>query len=369
MAAVIGRSFSLRLLEELENNEPDTVLDAIEEAERADLVIPEPERRDTRYRFVHELVRQTLAESLSLPRRQRLHMRIADAIERVYSANPESQAPSLAHHLYQAGTMADRERTTGYLLMAAKHARTGSAHEEALGHLDRAISLWEGETSLSVAELMNDRANTLRNMGRTEEAVTGYHQAIDLFEATGAISRIAEPSLALSYLLAWRNPDSASEIMERIHQRMAGRTYLQSSVLSMRAAIMSISGEPVVADRMFDEVRALHRLNWKTPPQGPSLLFEAIHYYQSFQINKVAATTSRLASACRAAGDSWNASLIEYYGPWADLYGGRPREGACALRLPDFASGKNRQLWGGVGPQNRRLDCECRTRRPRGSRQ
>jgi DNA-binding winged helix-turn-helix (wHTH) protein/tetratricopeptide (TPR) repeat protein len=332
MAAVIGRSFSLRLLDELENNQPDTVLDAIEEAERAHLVVPEPERRDTRYRFVHELVRQTLAESLSLPRRQRLHMRIADAIERVYSANPESQAPSLAHHLYQAGAMADRERTTGYLLMATRQARTGSAHEEALGHLDHAISLWEGETSLRVAELMIDRANTLRNMGRTDEAVTSYRNAIDLLEATGAIARMVEASIALSYLLAWRfDFDSANEAMEWAHKQIAGQDpQLQSSVLSMRAAIMSISGEPVVADRMFDEVRALHR-SMKTPPQGPSLLFEAIHYYQSFQINKVAATTSRLASACRAAGDSWNASLIEYYGPWADLYGGRPREGACAL--------------------------------------
>jgi tetratricopeptide (TPR) repeat protein len=331
MAAVIGRSFSLRLLEELENNQPDTVLDAIEEAERAQLVVPEPERRDTRYRFVHELVRQTLAESLSLPRRQRLHMRIADAIERVYSANPESQAPSLAHHLYQAGALADRERTTGYLMAAVRQARSGSAHEEALGHLDRAISLWEGETSLRVAELINDRANTLRNMGRTEEAVIGYQQAIDLFEATGAIARMAEASLALSYLLAWRNPDSASEIMERAHKQMAGRDpQLQSSVLSMRAAIMSNSGEPVVADRMFDEVRALHQA-MKTPPQGPSQLFEAIHYYQSFQMNKVAATMSRLASACRAVGDSWGASSLEYYELWANMYSGRPGEGACAL--------------------------------------
>lgn len=332
MAAVIGRSFSLRLLEELENNQPDTVLDAIEEAERAHLVVPEPERRETRYRFVHELVRQTLAESLSLPRRQRLHMRIADAIERVYAEKPEAQASSLAHHLYQAGALADRERTTGYLLMAVSQARTGSAHEEVLGHLDHAISLWEGETSLRVAELMNDRANTLARMGRTDEAVTSYRIAIDLLEATGAIALMVEASIALTYLLAWRfDFDSANEVMERAHKQMTGQDpQLQSSVLSMRAAIMSNSGEPVVADRMFDEVRALHQA-MTTPSQGPALLLEAIHNYQSFQFDKVAATTSRLASACRAAGDSWSASLIEYYGPWADLYSGRPRDGACAL--------------------------------------
>jgi DNA-binding winged helix-turn-helix (wHTH) protein/tetratricopeptide (TPR) repeat protein len=331
IAAVIGRSFSLRLLDELENKQPDTVLDAIEEAERAQLVVPERDRRDTRYRFVHELVRQTLAESLLLPRRQRLHMRIADAVERVYSEKTEAQASSLAHHLYQAGALADRERTTGYLLMAVSQARTGAAHEEALEHLDRAISLWEGETSLRMAELMNDRASTLRNMGRADEAVTSYRLAIELFESNLAIARMVEASIALSYLLAWRL-DLAGEIMERAYQKMAGQDpQLQSSVLSMRAAIMSATGEPVAADLMFDDVRALHK-SMTAPSQGPSLLLEAIHYYQSFQINRVSATISRLANACRADGDLWNASAVEFYGLWAEMYSGRP--GKAASELP-----------------------------------
>jgi DNA-binding winged helix-turn-helix (wHTH) protein/tetratricopeptide (TPR) repeat protein len=332
IAAVIGRSFSLRLLDELENKQPDTVLDAIEEAERAQLVAPEPDRRDTRYRFVHELVRQTLAESLLLPLRQRLRMRIADAVERLYSEKTEAQASSLAHHLYQAGALADRERTTAYLLMAVSQARIGAAHEEALEHLDRAISLWEGETSLRMAELMNDRANTLAKMGRTDEAVTSYHQAIELFESNCAIARMAEASIALSYLVSWRlDPDSANGVMERAHKKMAGQDpQLQSSVLSMRAAIMSNSGEPVVADLMFDEVKALHQ-GIKAPPQGPSQLLEAIHYYQSFQMDKVSATMSRLASTCRASGDSWSASSIEFYGLWAEMYSGRPRKAASEL--------------------------------------
>jgi DNA-binding winged helix-turn-helix (wHTH) protein/tetratricopeptide (TPR) repeat protein len=331
MAAVIGRSFGLRLLEELEGNQAETVLDAVEEAERAHLVAPEPEHRETRYRFLHELVRQTLAESLSLPRRQRLHMRIADAIERVYSANPESQAPSLAHHLYQAGALADRERTTGYLMAAVRQARSGSAHEEALEHLDRAISLWEDGPTLRAAELINDRAYTLRNMGRTEDAVVSYRRAIELFETTGAVARMAEASVALSYLLAWRLPDAADGIIGRAHKRMAELDpQLQSNVLSMRAAIMSNRGAPVVADHMFDEVKALHQ-TMKAAPQGQSQLLEAIHYYQSFQINKVASTANRLAEGFRAMGQSWYASSIEYYGPWAEIYSGRPSSGAADL--------------------------------------
>jgi hypothetical protein len=95
-AAVIGRGFSLGLLEALESARPDVALDAVEEAERAHLVTAEGGGRDPRYRFVHELIRQTLAEGLSLPRRQRLHARIAEAMERVWAASLDKQAPAIA---------------------------------------------------------------------------------------------------------------------------------------------------------------------------------------------------------------------------------------------------------------------------------
>ena len=58
----------------------DPVTEAIEQAEAARLVAPEPTGREPRYRFVHELIRQTMVEAVSLPRRQRLHVRVAEAI-------------------------------------------------------------------------------------------------------------------------------------------------------------------------------------------------------------------------------------------------------------------------------------------------
>jgi len=340
-AALVGRSFSLALLEQLENKPdaaPDAVLNAIEEAEQAQLATPEPAGRDARYRFVHELVRQTLAESLSLPRRQRLHARIAESIERVYAGNLEAQASQLAHHLYQGGALCDREKTSSCLVIAANRARSGSAYEEALEHLDRALSLWEGERNLRVGELLEQRAITLRSLGRPDEAVAFYRQAIDLFEGAGAVARLAEASIALSYMQAWKlDSESANRIMERAHRQVAGSQEaaaqdprLLSSVLSMRAAIMSASGDPARAERMLDEVRTLHE-SMKLPAQGQAGMLETIHYYQSFQIEKVAAAASRLAGACRAAGDQWNASSVEFYGLWADMYAGRPGMSAAAL--------------------------------------
>jgi len=331
-AAVIGRSFSLRLLEELEHKQPDDALDAVEEAERARLVVPEPDGRDTRYRFVHELVRQTLAEFLSLPRRQRLHMRIAEAIEKVYSGRLESQTSQLAHHLYQAGAVADPKKTTSYLLMAARQARAGSAHEESLEHIERALSLWENDSDLQMAELLEQKASTLRSLGRPDEAVATYRNAIDLFESEGAYAKVAKASIALSYLQAWwHDSEAASRTMERAHKAVLGQdTQLLSSVLSMRAAIMSAAGEPAAAERMFDEVRSLHQTA-DIPSHEPTQMLEEIHYYQSFQLEKVRQTCPRVTAACLESGDAWNASSVEFYGVWADIYCGHPDVGAGAL--------------------------------------
>jgi len=68
--------------------------------------------RDARYEFVHELIRATLVQGLSLPRRQRLHLKIADALERLRAASLASHASVLAHHLYQAGAAADAQSSS-----------------------------------------------------------------------------------------------------------------------------------------------------------------------------------------------------------------------------------------------------------------
>ncbi len=260
-AAVIGRSFSLRLLEELENKQPDAALEAVEEAERAHIVVAEPAGRDTRHRFVHELIRQTLAETLSLPRRQRLHARVADAIERLNSANLEIHASSLAHHLYQAGAAADPEKTTTYLMLAAQQARAGAAHEEALVHLENALAVCEGETSIRVAELMEQRAGTLVSIGRSQDAVNSYQKALALFEKEGAVAKAAGTSLVLSMIQLWRMGLAAGDrtIQRAVDHLGAEDLHLRMILLSARTLMASISGDAITAASLLAEVRALRK--------------------------------------------------------------------------------------------------------------
>ena len=73
----------------------------------------------------------TLA-TLSLPRRQRLDLRVANAFEKVYEARADERAADVARHLYQAGTAAETTKTIHYLRKAAKRALATAASDEAL---------------------------------------------------------------------------------------------------------------------------------------------------------------------------------------------------------------------------------------------
>jgi hypothetical protein len=85
------------------------------------LVTIDASRRTARYAFVHELIRTTLVHALSFPRRQRVHLRIADAIERT-GPSAERPASVLVHHLDHAGAAADVQRTAAALATAGRDA-------------------------------------------------------------------------------------------------------------------------------------------------------------------------------------------------------------------------------------------------------
>ncbi len=331
-AAVIGRSFSLRLLEELENPQTDAALNALEEAERAHLVSAETAGRDTRYRFVHELVRQTLAETLSMPRRQRLHARVAEAIERVYAANIEDNASPLAHHLYQAGAAADPEKTTTYLMLAAKRARAGAAHEEALAHLGNALSLWEGEQSVRVAELTEQRAAALQSMGRRDEAIGGYRKAIALFENAGAVAKAAGTGITLSMDQAWHVELAASHrTIDRALERLGSLDpQLKMSLLTNRAAVMSGEGNASGAAGLLAEIKA-QRKAAEGQPLAIDEMADLYCLFHSMQFEQMLTSAPRIAEALRAAGGFCAAAQVELLFPF-ELYCGRTAE--AAGRLP-----------------------------------
>src|SRR5262249_9698651 len=81
----------------------EALLGALDEARAARLVEPVPDD-PTRLRFAHDLVRETIYESIGMAERARLHADVAAALRDAHSAQPDDHWGALARHLFLAGT-------------------------------------------------------------------------------------------------------------------------------------------------------------------------------------------------------------------------------------------------------------------------
>ena len=138
VAAVIGRSFSFELLEQSAGAKAEALLDHLDEAQRAGLIRSSTQHPEARFEFSHELIRQATLAELSVARHQRLHLAVAETIERLYSNTVEDHYAELAHHYAQTENI--RNAVTYYHL-AGQQAAGRSAHAEAVGLLNSCLEL------------------------------------------------------------------------------------------------------------------------------------------------------------------------------------------------------------------------------------
>jgi tetratricopeptide (TPR) repeat protein len=325
-AAVIGRTFSLPLLESLEGaGREDDVLDAIEEAEQAHLVAAQRAGRETRYLFAHELIRQTLADALSMPRRQRLHAKIADAIERVYGASIDKHASAMAHHLYQAGAASDPEKTTKYLLSAADEARTASAPEDALKFIDQALSLWDDDGGAIIAELHDRRGRVLRSLGKPDEAIKELTRAVECWDAVTHLDALVSSAGELGVTYLWQAElDPARKMMAHVLARLEDATALQRFPLLLVNAML-LSGAGLSAEGMaaFEEAENIRRTANNPMFDLMALAAETHCRWTMMDLAGAAAASRKAVAGFEAAGQPWMAADIAYVQGYATMDHGR----------------------------------------------
>jgi len=142
-AAVLGREFEFDVLAQMCGLDEDSLLNAVEEALTPQLIVESPDSARPGYSFTHALVRQTLYEEVSLPRKQRMHLRAAEAIEAVHVRDIDAFAIPLAGHYRMAGLGADPEKAIGYSLRAGEASAAVFAYEDAADHWQAALELME----------------------------------------------------------------------------------------------------------------------------------------------------------------------------------------------------------------------------------
>ncbi len=246
IGAAIGREFSHRLLAAVAPLSGPPLRTALAQLTAPDLVFVQSGSADPIYVFKHALVQDAAYGTLVRSKRQQLHGRIADALERGFPEIVETQPELLAHHLIQAGL---NERAIGYLRKAGRRTIERSANAEAVRHLTQALKLLK-----SLPEAPARRQETLGLEVMLSQAMIALHgyaareTAEVLLRAKDLIDDRTDPAQKLAILYGvWachyvggevaQQTDAAGEFLKEAerHQdpaalcvahRIAGTTYL-----------------------------------------------------------------------------------------------------------------------------------------------
>lgn len=170
VAAILGRSFHVSLLAEVMDQDMEATEELLLGAVHADLILSDGTGTFT---FKHDTVRECLYAEVSSTRRQRLHQRIGEALEKG-NADPVSQhLAKLAFHFARSG---DRTSGVAYSLQAAEHATLSHAPEEAMAHYRTALDLLDPADTRR-GEIMLALGNAALSAGHEDEAVAVYGDA------------------------------------------------------------------------------------------------------------------------------------------------------------------------------------------------
>ena len=203
LAAVIGSEFDFNILQKASEQEEDILIDAIEIAERAQ-IIEEVKSKTTltsgeAFTFAHTLIPTALHESVSGLRRHRMHRRVAVAIEEMHP-DDSTQFEVLAFHYEKAG---DISRARNYYTRAGDRAMAVFANQEAERDYRAAIQLSPSDSER--AGLLSSLGESLFRQSLYADAIQTWEAAIYLYHTCGDHDNVARLYARLGRAVSYAN--------------------------------------------------------------------------------------------------------------------------------------------------------------------
>lgn len=185
-ASIMDRGFDLDLIAEGIERDPADVAPMLEAGVAGGIILRSPERRD-HYRFAHALIKTTLHDDLPRQEKARLHLRMAELLEREHGSDPDQHVAELAHHFYEAFPLGDRDRALRYARQAARRADEVFANHEAARWYRRALEILEqppADQAIS-GEVLLALGNALNRGGDVPAARKVFLRASELARTSG----------------------------------------------------------------------------------------------------------------------------------------------------------------------------------------
>jgi class 3 adenylate cyclase len=288
-AAVIGGSFDALLLQTVHGGDADAVLDALDAALTAGLVVEEPGPAP-RYGFAHALVRQTVLGELTSVRRARLHARLAEAFA-ARAGTSVLRAVDAAQHACEANGLIDTPRLFELVALAVDALVGAGAVEDAVALVERADGVaiqLDAPPSAIAAALLTEAAGHAFGIADRDRSGRLSRRAIAVADAAGADTEFAGAVSMLSYsqgfgldpeflallptALARVEPDTVA------HSRLVGSQALVATYLDLGLDAWELAGANAAAADAADDpeiaanAHAVHAYSGQCVPGAPRVL-------------------------------------------------------------------------------------------------
>jgi class 3 adenylate cyclase/DNA-binding CsgD family transcriptional regulator/tetratricopeptide (TPR) repeat protein len=261
--AVIGRAFTLDLLAAVSKMDADRFIAAVDEAERSHLITVASEGPEPCFAFSHQLIRQILISDLGLARRQRLHLLIAEAMERVHTRGEKERASDLAYHYRSAGRLADQGRVVATSRAAGDFALNVHAYPEAELHYTAAIQAAAAKPDMpgeERADILCELGQVEHRLGKWDQSLKSYDEALNLYQGLGLQTKAAQVLFAKGRLHTVRpRPIEALEALAAGKEAAGTDDRLRGLILQQEAQNLVLLRRYSQAAQTLDEALTLCR--------------------------------------------------------------------------------------------------------------
>ena len=247
LGSALGPEFSLDALARIGDIAGDQALDVIDEAIQAGLLAPVAGARG-RYRFSHDLVRETLYDELPPGRRAQLHRRIGGQLEEMYGPAAREHLGELAFHFVQAaggpdGAPADDpqvgRKAIEYAQRAGDQATAVLAYEEAARLYRMALAVIGHGVDADAdvhTELLIALGDALTRAGDLDAARITFLEAADLARRTGNGRQLARAALGSGGRHPWARPGNDTRLIPLLQDALV---MLGGADETLRARLLS----------------------------------------------------------------------------------------------------------------------------------
>jgi DNA-binding CsgD family transcriptional regulator/tetratricopeptide (TPR) repeat protein len=239
LGSVIGRDFSIEVLERITGRSSDDILGAINQA-IATRVIDEVRDAPGNLRFAHSIIRDTLYGELLPAGRFQLHRTVGEALEARYSRNLESHLAELAHHFFEAAPVGTVDKAVDYASRAGRRAVSLVAYEEAVRLFERALrAMGESPDEARRCELLLLLGDAQRRSGYVDASKETFLEASEIAIRLDLRESIARAAFGYAGRFPWLRAGVDRQVIPLLQQGLAA---LEDEDSLLRVLLMSRLG-------------------------------------------------------------------------------------------------------------------------------